>query len=352
MVVYWVLFVAPALLSILHGTSSSRGAKSLFGWGTVWCALVIVIGLRYEVGGDWINYLDYFEQARGASVEELLSDREPFFASLVAGVAELGGSMIWVNFVCAMVFVTGLLMFCRDQPRPWLALTVATPYLVIVVAMGYTRQAVAIGCILAGLTFLAERRAMPFVLCVLAGALFHRTAVIVIPLAALAEGRGRWWTIAWTLVTAAAAYSALLAGGVDGYRENYVVAQYDSAGAGMRIGMNIVPTLALLLFRKRILWRSAAERNLWVLIGIASVGAGAALFVSPSSTAVDRLALYLIPMQMFVFSRLPGWVVRRSGYLPWVVIVVLYYAAIQYTWLVYAVHASAWLPYQSAIFAD
>lgn len=41
--------------------------------------------------------------------------------------------------------------FARSQPDPWLAVLVAVPYLVIVVAMGYSRQAVAIGILLAGL---------------------------------------------------------------------------------------------------------------------------------------------------------------------------------------------------------
>ena len=35
--------------------------------------------------------------------------------------------------------------FVRRQPMPWLGLLVAIPYLVIVVGMGYSRQAIALG---------------------------------------------------------------------------------------------------------------------------------------------------------------------------------------------------------------
>jgi hypothetical protein len=52
--------------------------------------------------------------------------------------------------------------FCRTQPRPWLALTLAFPYLVVVVAMGYTRQGVAIGLEMLALLALERDRLLPF----------------------------------------------------------------------------------------------------------------------------------------------------------------------------------------------
>ena len=61
----------------------------------------------------------------------------------LAARTELGP--YFVNTVCAALFAWGLVVFCRAQPRPWLALVVAVPYLVTVVAMGYTRQGTAIG---------------------------------------------------------------------------------------------------------------------------------------------------------------------------------------------------------------
>ena len=71
-----------------------------------------------------------------------------------AGQNELG---IWfVNTICGGIFSYGLIAFARSQPRPWLALAVAVPYLIIVVAMGYTRQAAAIGFVMLGLSALAK----------------------------------------------------------------------------------------------------------------------------------------------------------------------------------------------------
>ena len=81
-----------------------------------------------------------------------------------AGQNELG---FWfVNTVCGGIFSYGLIAFARSQPRPWLALAVAVPYLIIVVAMGYTRQAAAIGFVMLGLVRLGNGSFVRFALCI------------------------------------------------------------------------------------------------------------------------------------------------------------------------------------------
>ena len=68
------------------------------------------------------------------------------------------------------------------------------------------------------------------------------------------------------------------------------------------------------------------------------------LAVSP--TAVDRMALYLIPIQLFVFGRLPALAVTVKGRTQVVLGIVGYYVAVQFVWLNYAQTAFAWLPYR------
>ena len=49
------------------------------------------------------------------------------------------------------------------------------------------------------------------------------------------------------------------------------------------------------------------------------------LLISPSSTAVDRVALYLIPLQLFVWSRVPISLGREaSSKRQWFFIVLIY----------------------------
>lgn len=98
--------------------------------------LTCLIGVRDGVGGDWGNYLPVLDRVAGLSFEELLLEREPGYSFFNWLAVEGGGVVFLVNSVCALIFSAGLLRFCRNQPRPWLALTVAFPYLVVVAAMG------------------------------------------------------------------------------------------------------------------------------------------------------------------------------------------------------------------------
>ena len=125
----WSLFASAGL-----GNARRIGASTLLALGVF---LTLLIGLRDQVGGDWLNYFPYLERSLGLPFAEVFFENEPGFGLLNWIGANWGGSVFLVNTVCGLIFSIGLLLFCRAQPRPWLALCLAFPYLVTVVAMGY-----------------------------------------------------------------------------------------------------------------------------------------------------------------------------------------------------------------------
>lgn len=347
MLTYWLLFLLPAWVSVMAPTRPRpSGPRLELSWLLAGLALTLVIGLRHQVGGDWLNYERHYLEMVGAPLGEVLGQSDPGYYLLTWLSTKIGGGVYLVNTVFGLLFSWGLVAFCRQQPRPWLALAVAVPYMVIVVGMGYSRQGVALGLAMLGMVGLARHNNLQFVLCVALAATFHKSAVLLVPLAVLATPRGRLWTGMWVGVTAAALYWTLLADSVDSLVANYVEAQYQSEGAAVRIAMNALPAALLLVLRKRMRWASVAERNLWMLMAWAALAAVAVLLVSPSSTAVDRVALYLIPLQLFVFARLPDLLGHGRDRRIWVVAVAVYYAAVLMVWLVFAAHSRYWLPYQ------
>jgi hypothetical protein len=71
------------------------------------------------------------------------------------------------------------------------------------------------------------------------------------------------------------------------------------------------------------------------------------LIVFPSSTAVDRVALYWIPLQLFVLPRLPSALGNVEGKNILLVGSVLAYSAlVLFVWLNYADTSSSWIPYK------
>src|SRR5438270_4872058 len=149
MLPYWILFGVFALAAAItgrqteHRYSPALVAAALF--------LTIMVGLRYEVGGDWFAYRGMFKHIGLLDLPSAIRASDPAYA-FIDWVAARNGWGLWaVNLVCAAIFTWGLLELCRDQPNTWLAVVIAIPYLVIVVAMGYDRQAAALGLIMAAL---------------------------------------------------------------------------------------------------------------------------------------------------------------------------------------------------------
>ena len=156
MLPFWFLYCIPALgfFANRRFAPSARSAS----WWMAGLLLTLAIGLRHRVGGDWFAYLAYLQRAASMTFQEVLLQGDPGFYLLNWLIAGLGGGIYAVNLACGALFMSGILVFARRQPLPWLALLVSVPYLVIVVGMGYTRQAVALGFVLLGLAALADGR--------------------------------------------------------------------------------------------------------------------------------------------------------------------------------------------------
>jgi hypothetical protein len=312
--------------------------------------LVAVIGLRYRVGGDWAAYL---EAHRTVSAEDLFdaistSRTEPgyTFVSWLAG--QLGAGVWLVNVACAALFTAGLLRICKEQPNPWLALVIATPFLIIVVGMGFTRQAAALGALLLGIAHFIERRSLGgFVAWALMGALFHKTDLFFIPIVLLAGAQNRTVAVFLCAVAIVLGYLVVLRGGAAAYEMGYIRAKLDSSGAQIRVLMNVVAAVILLLSKDRF-YASREEKVVWRSFAFLALLTGAALFAVSSSAVVDRMSMYLIPLQIFVFTRIPT-VFAPPGQPSHALrfLIVLYSAAVLFVWLNYAVNAGSWVPYRS-----
>ena len=350
MLPYWILFAVFAIGALQYQRGGPRSGNPLLiaaGFG-----LTLMIGLRYEVGGDWGTYLRNFEDIRYADLFAALALTDPGYGFLNWLAHRLGAGIWFVNLVSGAIFSWGLIRFARRQPNPWLAVLVAIPYLIIVVAMGYTRQAVAIGFVMAGLATLDRSSIMRFSVYILFAVAFHKSAIIVLPIVALSAARNKLLIGGLLLFLMAALYYVFVADEIDRLLRNYVEAEYQSEGAGIRAAMNLVPAL-IYLAAQRHFGLDPVQRKLWQNFSWAALFTLAILAILSATTAVDRLALYLLPLQLFVLSRVPdafrGGNRKNSQLL---LAVILYSALIQFVWLNYASHRVYWIPYQFYLTAD
>jgi hypothetical protein len=347
---YWLLFSVFAAGAFQLRERRDHAITPLF---LVAALLVfIMVGLRYEVGGDWYNYLEILDGLRFYDLGETLLLIDPGYGLLNWAANQLGWDIWAVNLACALIFTWGLVHFARRQPNRWLACLVAIPYLVIVVGMGYTRQAVAIALMMMAVVAFTHSRFIRTLVFVFLAVLFHKTALVIIPLLLFTIARSRGMIAGVMLVSTVLLYYIFLGSSLDRLMANYEDANYDSAGAAVRLAMNIVPALIFLPLQRRFGFVEI-ERKLWRNFALAAVAAAVALFVFESSTAVDRLALYLVPLQVVVFSRLPYMAgLNSSTRFTLIAAVIAYSAAVQFVWLQFAAHADDWLPYQIYTFGE
>jgi hypothetical protein len=314
--------------------------------------LTLLIGLRDQVGGDWFNYFPYLERSLGIPLADVFLEDEPGYGLLNWFAANWGGNVYLVNTLCGLVFTIGLLAFCRAQPRPWLALTLAFPYLITVVAMGYSRQGVAIGLEMIALLALQRNRLLQFLGWIALAATFHRTVLVLLILpASTLSGNLRFSQLLRLLLLIGSAYglySAVIAPDIDYYVQGYIEAQYESQGALIRVLLCLLPALVFLFNRRRFQLPADTQR-IWTFMSLLSVAAAVGLFTIASSTAVDRLALYLIPLQIFVGSRIPD--TRIFGIAPasWNQLLIAFSLAVLLGWLLFAGHSQYWLPYRNLL---
>jgi EpsG-like putative glucosyltransferase len=343
---YWILFsmFAAGAFQARNDPRPSETSPLLIGAITL---TALMIGLRFETGGDWANYDLIFEFLAYENLGSALINGDPGYNLLNWLAHRLGVGIWFVNLVCAAIFSWGLLKFAKGQPNPWLACLVAVPYLIIVVAMGYTRQAVAIGLIMAGFTAFAKGSIVRFAVYIVLAVAFHKTALIMIPFVGIATTRHRPVVILFTIFLAGLLYYFFVASSVDRMTTNYTTGLLESEGAAIRVAMNVVPAVIFLLAQRRFGF-SDHERKLWRNLSLTALAALAALLAFPDlSTLVDRLSLYLLPLQLVILSRLPNaFSDKRTRGMEFVLLIGLYAATIQFTWLNYATHARLWLPYK------
>lgn len=350
MIFYLSLFLICALPSFLL-----RRQQLYFLY--LFCGIfVFIIGFRYEVGGDWSAYLLMKEsiQAAGIPIISIIAgggDPAYILLNYIAPYSWHDKGMSFVNFVCAIFFMWGIFVFCKKQPKPLFSFALALPYLIIVVGMGYTRQSAAIGFALMAFTAFTERRFRLYILCVLAAALFHMSAVVMflLLLAKISSKNFFRYSLLIFIVFVLSAYflQERILAKLGTYGSNELV---DSAGAIYRVMMNFIPAL-LFLFYRRFFRRYFADDLMYktvFLLSVFSLFFAAGVFFL--TTLTDRFALYFSIIQLIVY---PVFLYKFAAKDRRIVqtTVIFGYTVFFIVWLNFSAFAqNSWIPYRNYLF--
>ena len=140
---YSLIFIIPGIFALESSIKGVHSNHIFFACFVV--VLSLIIGLRFEVGPDWFLYVSNMEIYSEFSFANFFLVGDPGYALLNSIALDLNFGIWFPNLLCGIIFCYGLFVFCKKTPNPWLALTIAIPYAVMVMSMNYTRQAAAFG---------------------------------------------------------------------------------------------------------------------------------------------------------------------------------------------------------------
>jgi len=313
---------------------------------------LVMIGLRHEVGGDWYSYLLRFDQIKNwgldLSLENIIAKDIGYdFINWLSAKAGLG--IYGVNTFCALIFLIGLFTFLGTVKNKYLGLLIAYPYLIMVVSMGYTRQATALGFVLLAYTALLKEKPVHAFVYILFAFLFHKTSMICLLLFLNPNTIRKNYRLVFTILLCTIVIFFLLGlqTVISSFFTYYVLSPMSSEGGRPRAILVFIPAAFIVLFNRVLKNKFPQDYRFWLYVSLIAIMIS--VFSLLNLTFGDRLLLYFYPVQIIGFERM----IEAFDDIVWKGFSLLYvvngFGVVMLTWILFASHREDWLPYSNIL---
>ena len=347
---YWTLFIIPAFVSYCDlniKKSTSRIFTFIFG-----LILILFIGLRNEVGGDWGSYLrNYY--ITGLSFDfTSYPVRSDYGYELLSYLSfQLGLPIYIFNSIIALIGIYSIFRFAKLYKQKWLFIAISIPTLVTVVHIGFVRQGFATSLVLLSFIYLLKEKNIKFILFSLLAISIHKTALFIILCFLIAKfinfSKYKFQVIIFSFIFFLAFY--FLKDQFGNLLTYYIYADRDvliSRGAPMRLFIHLTAVLLFLNYKNKMNFSIIEIRFLTLYSILVFI---AVIFVSKYSTFVDRVSIYFLPFQYLLFIKFIQFYYKTYFYNLLKLSVIIFYGIIFFIWLNYSYATVRWIPYKSII---
>lgn len=314
--------------------------------------LFIFIGFRDEIGGDDFRYQLYYESIH-LGLENFSTGTEHkqkplfYFINSFASFFNLG--VVFVNCVAAFIFSVSLIIFCIFSGNLFLGLMLAMPILIIVMAMGYVTQSVALAFLmLAYLQFIKNNKIF-FLILIFLGATFHPSVTIFTPmiLALIVSRNNLKESFLLALIG-----TTILIIFYDYFYEmvnNYIGSNLVSSGTIFRLALNFMSVVIFSFFIKK----EKLQKNYKILMYFYCTLSTVLLMLTPfgiGTTAIDRIGLYLTPIQILIIIKFLNSNYSIDSRRVVSTIFFIIYLVFMFVWFSFSYYSQDWIPYRNIIF--
>lgn len=324
-------------------------------WITVFALILVFVGLRHHVGMDWNNYLWMIQRANFGSWSDSLLVAEPGYASLLYVSGQMGWGIYGAYLFGTMIFTAGLFKYARTTPYPWIAIAVAFPYLIVVMAMSAARQAVAIGVLFWLFGSWYKTTALYKVALVFMATAFHASAIIFLLFVTVDMQLNKFFRVLiFVFLAGIVTFGVLTSGSFDFYQTAYITggdtsSKIESGGALFHVILNAGPAAFAMVL-------GARAKSILLPNKLHLYLAYTALAMVPiallASTVASRFSVYLFPVSMMIMSSLPTTIKNYNKRMLVKSAIASLFLSVLFLWLGYANNSRAWLNYSNALFIE
>jgi hypothetical protein len=343
MTIYLVTFMIASLLSFLDFFQQKRTHQifSIFFAGF----LILLVGLRYEVGADWYPYVDIiFPVYKNINFFDIFSFSDPGYGLINYIAQKFNFSIAFVNIVCASIFISGFYKFAKNFHSINGAFLIAIPYMIVVMSMNYTRQTTALGLVLFALSYLINNRIFASFLFIVLASTFHKSAFLFMPFALVYFRDSKFFIYLAILAIPFFAYSIAQLF-FEALIDEYLGGDYGSSGSGIRLLINFLAGLTFFAIKSNFYF-SRNEETIYNAIAALSIGIFVLSIFIPFTTFFDRIGLYFSIIQIIAFSNLMY--LLRPRPVGFLILMPIYFFTL-YFWLSNSAYAQSWIPYSFSL---
>ncbi len=342
---YWLTFGIPLLLSFTYNKIDLKIyniLKYLF-----LCYLVLFIGLRYEVGGDWFQYEKIYKE----TLEQILYfnlnlKNDVLFINLIYLTSFISKNVVFLNFILAIVFVFSINYFLDKNSDFFFIILTTLPIYVFLIGIGFVRQGTAISFFLISIKFLIKNKLFRSYVFFIVSLGFHKTILPFIVIYFLNIKKHLYiFLILLTVIFFAIIFYNSFSRLIFYYIGEGI--HFISYGSIQRLLITFFFACFFIIFHKKMV-NNDIEKKVFLTLSFIVI------FISPFvfylSSAIDRLAFYAIPIQIFCIMRSKRIFNNNKNYIMFKIIVCLISFVIVFVWFNFAHHKIGWLPYKNYFF--
>lgn len=327
MAVYFGVLGAVGCCMVLRRSNlaRSRRMKDLY-YALAWMILMFVAGLRYQVGTDYPHYVRNYSMYLERSLNLLQNPA----MTVVAWISELlnGDYTTWFFIMSALTCIPVAVMLRKESVASGLSTVLFVVLCCWHTSFNIVKQSAAMAFIMLGFRHLMNRNFKRWCLFCVMGAMFHVSALLMIPVYFLIDSKVTWKRCVLLItvgIVITLAYESLfgLMGVLRGTTSESLASSYGARDLNiLRVLVNCAPCVFALVLLKHY---DLNDRRFCILFNLSLLNA--VLNVATMGSAyLNRFALYTIPFNALFIPYLVRPFKKRSRGIIWSVLFALYTA--------------------------